>query len=257
MTNQQLAWTHYAKLPDGWMSFLLGFLTPVERDTGGRPAVSNEQVLQVWVSAQRDRVATRRWKLLFGVSYSTVRRRLHEWEQSGCWERAWRALLEEHANLDLRAVLIDGQIVKAPHGGDYGGPSPVDRAKTGTKRSLLTDAEGLPLGVVLAPANQPDSTLLGATLDASMVAVPAGTPLLADKGYRGRPARTAAAQRGCELHVVRKFRGTARGRIEHTFSFLNRLAGAAQPQFRSRLMMSAVIITALIILTLQHIARTF
>ena len=37
------------------------------------------------------------------------------------------------------------------------GKSPVDRGKQGTKRSLLTDGLGIPLGYVIAPANRHDS----------------------------------------------------------------------------------------------------
>ena len=45
------------------------------------------------------------------------------------------------------------------------GKSPVDRGKQGTKRSLLTDGTGIPLGCVSAPANRHDSPLLRPTLD--------------------------------------------------------------------------------------------
>ncbi|HYG85825.1 MAG TPA: transposase [Azospirillum sp.] len=62
--------------------------------------------------------------------------------------------------------------------GDAGtGPNPTDRGKTGTKRHLLVDRRGTPLGLVLSPANRHDSKLLAATLDA----VP---PV---RGQRGRP----------------------------------------------------------------------
>lgn len=50
--------------------------------------------------------------------------------------------------LDLDDLSVDGCIVKAPCGGEMAGRSPVDRGKQGTKRSLLTDAGGIPLGCV-------------------------------------------------------------------------------------------------------------
>ena len=40
------------------------------------------------------------------------------------------------------------------------GVLPVDRGKQGRKRSLLTDAAGIPLHLVAAGANRPDSILL-------------------------------------------------------------------------------------------------
>ena len=83
--------------------------------------------------------------------------------------------------------------------GSATGPNPTDRGKPGTKHSILTDAEGTPLGLTLGPANRHDSKLAEATLDA----VPPvsggrrGRPrrrpkkLHADKAYRGRPVRQA------------------------------------------------------------------
>src|SRR5215203_5042431 len=50
--------------------------------------------------------------------------------------------------------------------GDLVGPNPTDRAKNGLKRSLLVEADGGPLSVVIAGANVPDFKLLEATLDA-------------------------------------------------------------------------------------------
>ncbi len=54
---------------------------------------------------------------------------------------------------------------QAPCGGEAAGRSPVDRGKQGTKRSLLVDGAGLPLGVVAAPANRHDSPFLAPTLE--------------------------------------------------------------------------------------------
>src|SRR5699024_12634894 len=49
--------------------------------------------------------------------------------------------------------------------GEIAGKSPVDRGKQGTKRSLMTEANGIPIGCVTAPANRDDSPLLAPTLD--------------------------------------------------------------------------------------------
>jgi hypothetical protein len=50
-------------------------------------------------------------------------------------------------------------------GGQVAGPRPVDRRKQGLKRSVLTDADGIPWGAVPAPANRRDDGLLAPTLD--------------------------------------------------------------------------------------------
>jgi hypothetical protein len=60
---------------------------------------------------------------------------------------------------------VDGCTTKAPCGGQSAGPSPVDRRKQGLKRSTVTEAGGLPLGAVPAPAHHRDDGLLAVTLD--------------------------------------------------------------------------------------------
>jgi putative transposase len=59
--------------------------------------------------------------------------------------------------------------------GDQIGPNPTDRAKNGVKRSVLVEADGGPLSVVIAGANVPDFKLLEATLEAIVVARPEPT----------------------------------------------------------------------------------
>lgn len=41
----------------------------------------------------------------------------------------------------------DTSSVKAPFGGELTGPNPTDRGKLGTKRSIATDQEGIPLSL--------------------------------------------------------------------------------------------------------------
>jgi hypothetical protein len=67
-------------------------------------------------------------------------------------------------------------------------PNPTDRGKPGTKKSLLVDAEGGPLGVTIEGAKVHDSKLLKETLEAVVVGRPEAseeTPqnLCLDKGY--------------------------------------------------------------------------
>ena len=49
--------------------------------------------------------------------------------------------------------------------GDRTGPNPTDRAKSGVKRHVLTDARGVPVGVTITAANVRDKRMVGATLD--------------------------------------------------------------------------------------------
>ncbi len=76
--------------------------------------------------------------------------------------------------------------------GDLVGPNPTDRGKNGVKRSLLVEADGGPLSVIIAGANVRDDKLLAATLDAVVLERPEATEetpqhLCLDKGYDNRP----------------------------------------------------------------------
>jgi putative transposase len=92
--------------------------------------------------------------------------------------------------------------------GDLVGPNPTDRAKTGVKRSLLVEADGGPLAVVVAGANVRDDKLLEATLDAVVVERPEPTEessqhLCLDKGYDNRLTRELVEERNYIPHIRR------------------------------------------------------
>ena len=68
------------------------------------------------------------------------------------------------------------------------GRNPTDRGKPGTKRSLIVDGSGGPLGVVIDGATVPGTKLLDATIEAIVPERPEPTPnqpqhLCFDKGY--------------------------------------------------------------------------
>ena len=94
----------------------------------------------------------------------------------------------------------DGAMTKAPLGGEKTGKNPTDRGKTGTKRSLLVNAQGLPLGIVVSGANTPDGRLLEATLWAMPIDRPDSETveqhLCLDKAYSGEPGATVAGEGG-------------------------------------------------------------
>ncbi|GAA4234292.1 hypothetical protein FHR32_002730 [Streptosporangium album] len=109
--------------------------------------------------------------------------------------------------LDLNDVSVDGCITKAPCGGDAAGPSPVDRAKGGLKRSTATEGGGIPLGIVSAPANRHDPPLLGPTLDAALTqvkAMPDGVIAHLDAAYDNAPSRAVLEEPGFTGEISRK-----------------------------------------------------
>jgi transposase len=110
--------------------------------------------------------------LIFGCAYqriadqrcsaTTLRRRRDEWIASGVMEKLQRIVLDAYdwmIGLDLSDVSVDSCITKAPCGGQKAGRSPVDRGKQGLKRSMVVDANGIPIGAIAAPANRHDSPL--------------------------------------------------------------------------------------------------
>jgi hypothetical protein len=108
---------------------------------------------------------------------------------------------EKMIGLELEDLVVDGCIVKAPCGGDAAGPSPVDRGKQGTKRSVIVDRNGIPLGVVVAPANQNDSPLLAPTLEKLSrfgFDLPEQITVHLDAGYDSGKTRTLLEILGCD-----------------------------------------------------------
>ena len=122
------------------------------------------------------------------------------------WRRArasW-AGLRDHPPA---ALLGPSSPSRRPQQGSY--PSYTsDRAKCGTKRILLTDSLGVPLGLAVAGANTNDFKLVQQTFDS--VPVPRPPPvdgrrqhLCVDAGYDYEPVRRWADKFGFTLHVRR------------------------------------------------------
>ena len=130
--------------------------------------------------------------------------------------------------LGLENLTVDGCITKAPCGGEAAGKSPVDRGKQGTKRSLLTDGAGIPLGCVVTGANQHDSPLLRPTLEKLGrfgFDLPEQITVHLDAGYDSTKTRELIAELGCHGVISTKgfpLQAGARWVIERTNSWHNR-----------------------------------
>ena len=80
---------------------------------------------------------------------STIHRTFQRWVQLGVLERIWSVLVKECE--ELGGVEWEWQGRRLRHGqgpfwGDSVGPNPTDRAKAGSKRSVLVDGSGGPAG---------------------------------------------------------------------------------------------------------------
>jgi IS5 family transposase len=142
--------------------------------------------------------------------------------------------------LQLDDIVVDGCITKAPCGEEMAGRSPADRGKQGTKRSILVDAAGIPLGVVQAPANRNDSPLLASTLDtlADRALPPGETTVHLDRGYDSGKTRTELDRRGqapciAKLGKPAPLRATSRWVVERTNAWHNAFKKLAWCTFRT------------------------
>lgn len=118
------------------------------------------------------------------------------------------------------------------------GPNPTDRGKLGTKRSVLTDGNGIPLAFVIAPANRHDMKLVEATLEAQPLVPPdvedeESRHLCLDRGYDYHPVRQILKQWGYQGHIPPQNEGdlvihdipnyrARRWVVERTHSWMNR-----------------------------------
>lgn len=88
------------------------------------------------------------------------------------------------------------------------GPNPTDRGKAGTKKSLLVEAGGGPLSVVVSGANVHDTKLLRATLEAVVVERPRPIDeepqhLCLDKAYDNPTGHQTVAEYDYQPHIRR------------------------------------------------------
>ena len=167
-----------------------------------------------------------------GCSDRTIRRRLKHWAAAGLAEQLHALTLQAYdqiIGLHLADIPTDGCITKAPGGGEVAGRSPVDRGKQGRKRSVATDAAGIPLGLVATRANRNDSPLLGPTLHAAITqvgAMPAQITAHLDRGYDNASTRRLLATLGFHGEIARKgvpapIQAGRRWVVERTHAWMN------------------------------------
>ncbi|MFG2593897.1 IS5 family transposase [Streptomyces sp. NPDC048438] len=164
------------------------------KPVAGRPRVPDRQALCGILFVLHTGI---QWEYLpqelgFG-SGMTCWRRLAAWNEADVWARLHLVLLARlrAANqLDWSRAVIDSSHVRAARRGPKSGPSPVDRARPGSKHHILVDGQGIPLAVSLTGGNRNDVTQLMPLL-AKIPSVPGlvGRPrrrpdiLLGDRGY--------------------------------------------------------------------------
>jgi transposase len=167
----------------------------------------------------------------------TCWRRLRGWQADGTWDKIHKVLLGRLRGadrIDWSRALIDSSSVRAAYGGEGTGPSPVDRAKAGSKHHVITDASGIPLASSVTAANVNDVTEMAPLFNkipevAGKVGRPRKKPdsLQGDLAYDSEAHRRGLEQIGVEPVLPEKGiddqegLGETRWPVERTLAWLH------------------------------------
>ena len=182
---------------------------PAPGPKGGRPAVGNREALTGILFVLKTGIPWEDLPCEMGCgSGMTCWRRLRDWQADGTWRRIHKALLDKLRGadkIDWSRALIDSSSVRAAYGGAETGPSPVDRAKPGSKHHVITDASGIPMASSVTAANAHDVTEMAPLYnELPAVAGKVGRPrakfaaLQGDRAYDSEPHRQGLRDLGVE-----------------------------------------------------------
>lgn len=204
-------------VPDSLWEIIESVLPPEPpKPKGGRPRIPDRQVLAGILFVLRTGIP---WEYLpqelGSGSGMTCWRRLRDWQVAGVWERLHHELLNrlhDAGRIDWSRASLDSASIRARGGGDHTGPSPTDRGRPGTKRHVIVDRAGVPLGVLMSGANVHDSRVFERLLEAippvrrSRAGRPRQRPdkVHADKAYDTRRCRAYLRKRGIKSRIARK-----------------------------------------------------
>ena len=198
-----------AYLPSDNLWFAFEPLLPADKRNGrGRPRVSDYIIFRAVFYMLRTGI---QWKALPRslAAASTVHDRFQKWVKAGVFSRFWKSgIMELHVEnvLDWYFQCIDGALTKAPLGREDTGPNPTDRGKKGVKRHILTEKNGLPVGLTVTAANVHDVKQAEQVLNEMPFLPPEPDyenpqGFCADAGYDSRAIRRFIEERGYEDHI--------------------------------------------------------
>jgi putative transposase len=132
----------------------------------GRPSISVLRALNGIFYILKTGIQWNALPRCFG-SYSAVHRVFKKLEFLGFFKQIWELELKKYIEQNPEALGIqagDCSHIQAPLGQEATGMSPVNRSKLGSKRSIITDRNGVVIGHALAGGNTHDSKVFLETI---------------------------------------------------------------------------------------------
>ena len=142
-------------------------------------------------------------------SSRSAHRRFQEWAAADVFLEVWKSGLGAYdalQGIDWEWLAMDGAMTKAPLGGKKVGKNPTDRGKLGTKRSVLTDGGGVPIGLAVEGANCHDFKMARETITSIPIerlepTLEKSQGMCLDKGYDYDEGRDVLAEFGFTAHI--------------------------------------------------------
>ncbi len=206
------------------------------KKTTGRPRLDDEPLLAGIYYLLKTGCQWDALPLCFGNA-KTIFHRFQELIAINAFQKIWKLVLYKYdqvKGLKLEDQSIDSSHKKSPLGGEKTGKSPVDRRKLGTKINLITEGNGLPIGLSVEKGNRHDTQLLIPILGNLQHQIPQSrnNRFHSDKGYISKKNRDALISYNYILVMPKKKlrnkprevskKDEVRWVVERTFSWIGR-----------------------------------